>query len=71
MDTESREIAEGVDVRPKTQVGALEAGEKGKVNVVLSDQSKVAADHVVLAVGIKPAVVSSLGLLFNTASFVN
>ncbi|KAJ3046983.1 Apoptosis-inducing factor 1, mitochondrial [Rhizophlyctis rosea] len=46
---------EGVDVRPKVQVDSFEA-DKGKVAVVLNDKSKVVADHVVVAVGIKPSV---------------
>ena len=56
-------------MRPKVQVDSFEA-DKGKVAVVLNDKSKVVADHVVVAVGINPSVVSIVSVFVHCTSLM-
>lgn len=47
---------EGVVVKPSKQISQVSLSDSNSLNVQLSDGSIISADHVVLAVGIEPAV---------------
>ena len=53
--TTGRLIKEGIDVRPDSQVTGLSADdETGKIKIHLKEKESIEADHVVVAVGLKP-----------------